>query len=93
MIKACGQKYYMLIKVGDQHYPLPRLHGHLRLRNHQVLSTNVINKLIESGIVLSPASHQGHAQSSIRRDIGLSIALKSLRKEGLHSQVIHQLIS
>ena len=80
-------------RLSNQPQPLPWIYGLLRLREHQVPATNVVNKVIGQKPALTSTSQEGHALGAIKRDIGLSIALMLHRTEVHHPQTILQLIS
>ena len=80
-------------RLSNQPQPLPWIYGLLRLRDHQVPATNVVNKVIGQKPALTFSRQGGHALGASKRDIGLSIALMLHRTEGHHSQRTLQLIS
>ena len=85
--KVHKQKYHMLAKTVRQPQPLPWTPGLLRLRDHQVPATNVVNKVIGQKPALTFSRQGGHALGASKRDIGLSIALMLHRTEGHHPQI------
>ena len=58
-------------RLSDQLQPLPWTPGLLRLRDHQVPATNVVNKITGQKSALTSTSQGGHALGAIKRDIGL----------------------
>ena len=57
--KVHKQKYHMLAKTVRQPQPLPWTPGLLRLRDHQVPATNVVNKVIGQKPALTSAGFRG----------------------------------
>ena len=93
MRKSTNKNTICWQRLSDQPQPLPWTPGLLRLRDHQVPATNVVNKVIGQKPALTSTSQGGHALGAIKRDIGLSIALMLHRTEGHHPQITLQLIS